>query len=657
MIVGLEISASQLDEVQYIAYGKSSQRFQTGNVASIKAKDIEKNPVNNPMLALQGRVPGLFIEQQSGFTGAGIKVRIQGQNSIANGNSPLYVIDGIPYSNTTPSVSPLGPLGNSDEVRGGLSVGFAGSALSFINPADIESIDILKDADATAIYGSRAANGAVLITTKKGKEGKATFDVKVQQGWGKVTRKMDMLNTRQYLDMRYEAFRNDSINWTSPDVDAVDLKFWDTTRFTDWQKVLIGNTAKYSNINTSLSGGNANTNYLISGTYQRETTVFPGNFRDRRGSLHFNLANTLMNKKIKFELSGIYMVDNNEVPASDFTSTAIGLQPHAPSPFKPDGSLNWMTDELGQSTWLNPYSRLLLHYQNKTINLLGNAVISYQIVPGLEIRSSFGYNNLVSDEIYLIPLEATRPERRDPNSRQSTFNINNSRTWIVEPHVIFHRNINKGKLDWLLGSTIQEINNTSKGIAGIGYNSDLTLNDIQSAAFIQAGGSKYSQYKYNALFSRLNYIWRDKYIFNFTGRRDGSSRFGRQNQFENFGAIGAAWIFSEENIIKNNIITFGKLRGSYGTTGSDNIPDYQFLSLYSAYPSQIAYQGTTGSLPMGLPNPHLQWESTKKLQVGIELGFIQNRLLLNITYARNRSTNSAVAISITVHNRKSIYRK
>ncbi len=189
-------------------------------MASIKAAEIAKQPVNNPLLSLQGRVPGLFITQNNGFAGGEIKVRIQERNSINNGNGPLYVVDGVPF--------PFNLQGTSV-----LNVGST-NALYYINPADIASIDVLKDADATAIYGSRAANGAILITTKKGKEGAMRVEFNIQQGWKQVGRKLTLLNTPQYLEMRREAFKNDGIEPTEDN--APDLLLWDTTRFTDWQK-------------------------------------------------------------------------------------------------------------------------------------------------------------------------------------------------------------------------------------------------------------------------------------------------------------------------------------------------------------------------------------------------------------------------------------
>ena len=183
-----------------------------------------------------------------------------------------------------------------------------GSPLNYINPNDIESIDVLKDADATAIYGSRAANGAILITTKKGKAGRTKISINGEQGWGKVTRNVEMMNTRQYLDMRYEAYRNDGIDIStvSPNSSNYDLKLWDTTRYTNWQKELIGGTAKYTNLNVGMSGGTTTFQYLVGTTYNRQTTVFPGDFDNKMGGLHFNINGASPNQRLKMQLTGNY---------------------------------------------------------------------------------------------------------------------------------------------------------------------------------------------------------------------------------------------------------------------------------------------------------------------------------------------------------------
>lgn len=643
ILTQMNVDVSSLDETVVIAYGTTTPRLSTGNVNSVKAKDIAKQPVNNPLLALQGRVPGLFITQANGLPGSGITVRVQGQNSIYNGNAPLYVVDGVPYPTETPGQG-LGPLGNSGEKANGSESG-TGNALSYINPSDIESIDVLKDADATAIYGSRAANGAILITTKKGKSGKLTLDINLQHGWGRVTRKLQMLNTLQYVQMRHEAFANDG---ESPTVDnAPDLLIWDTSRYTNWQKTLIGGTSEYTNANVSLSGGTTAIRYLVRGTYQRETTVFPGSFSDQRGGVHFNINSTSANQKFNLQLTGNYLFDNNQLPRSDLTEPAIPLEPNAPALYNADGTLNWMPNAAGSSTWNNPLALLYNTYQNKTANLIGNAVFSYQILPGLDFRSSLGYNSLQSNEWQLNPLIAIRPEQRPSSERSAVYGNRRLNSWIIEPQLTYKKKIGKGKLDLLLGTTIQQSLNNGELVFGSGHNSDNELKNISAASSLYAL-SNATTYKYTALFSRINYNWQDKYIVNLTARRDGSSRFGTRNQFSNFGAIGLAWIFTEENFVRKNLqlLSFGKLRGSYGITGNDQLGDYSFMSLYYPLSVGVPYQGSLGQLPNSIPNPYLEWEATRKLQFGIDLGFFKDRILLNTTYIRNRSSNQLLFYAV-----------
>jgi len=639
---------STLDEIQVIAYGTTTKRLNTGNVGTVKAEDIEKQPVSNPLLALEGRVPGLFITQANGLPGGGVTVHIQGQNSINNGTDPLYVIDGIPYVSQmlrTTTGGTGGVLGSS-----GFSGG-NGNPLNYINPADIESIDVLKDADATAIYGSRAANGAILITTKKGKAGQTKADINLQQGWGQITRKLDLLNTQQYLQMRHEALKNDGISVpSSTDYDINGL--WDTTRNTDWQKILIGGTAKNTNINASVSGGNATTQYLVGGTYHRETTVFPGDFADQKGSLHFNFNNVSQNQKFRIQLSGNYLVDNNQLPYADFTGTALQLPSDAPILYNADGTLNWAPNASGSSSWTNPLTPLYNSYQNKTNNLIGNAILGYRILPDLDIKSNFGYINIQTNELQATQWLASKPEYRPfgPLLRAAFYSYSNINSWIIEPQATYSRIIGKAKLDVLVGTTIQQNNSNGLDLQGRGYNSDALLSDIHSAATVNVSSSANSVYKYNAVFSRINYNWQDKYIIDITGRRDGSSRFGSQNQFHNFGSIGAAWIFTQESFVQNNLpfISYGKLRGSYGTTGNDQIGDYQFLNLYNIINPTVPYQGTTGLVTNGLPNPYLQWEETKKLQVGMDLGFLKDRIILTTNYVHNRSSNQLLGYQLPI---------
>ncbi|WP_158275267.1 SusC/RagA family TonB-linked outer membrane protein [Pedobacter sp. HMWF019] len=627
--VVLEQSLSKLDEVQVIAYGTTTRRLGTGNISTVKAEDIEKQPVNNPLLALQGRVPGVFIEQSTGISGGAIKVRIQGQNSIAKGNDPLYVIDGMPY------VSQLLPSSNGSPLNGG-------SAMSFISSADIESIDVLKDADATAIYGSRAANGAILITTKKGKAGDVRVDVNLQSGFG-TSRQLNLLNTQQYLEMRHEALKNDNRIISATDYDLNGQ--WDTTRYTNWQKELFGGTSKYQDFQGSISGGSTTTQFIFGAGYHKETTVFPGDVADAKGSVKLGVSNSSENQKFKIQVNVSYFRDDNHLPQYDLTQYAVQYPPDAPMLYNTNGSLNWSPDGVGNSTFENPLAYYAIRkYNNKTNNLISNVNLSYQILPGLDLKSAFGYTNLQTNELNIVPQLASSPEYSAYNMRSAIWGNSNINSWNIEPQLTYSKLIGKGKLDILIGTTLQQKNSHSLGLYGNQQISDAVLEDFKSALVVSVNSTLEEIYKYNALFGRLNYIWNDRYIININARRDGSSRFGSENQFHNFGSIAAAWIFSEEKFLKNNLsfLSFGKLKGSYGTTGNDQIGEYQFLSVYNPINKTNPYQGVSGLKPRNLANPNVAWEETKKLQGGIDLGFLEDKLILNATYSLNRSSNQLI---------------
>ncbi|MBO9204654.1 MULTISPECIES: SusC/RagA family TonB-linked outer membrane protein [Niastella] len=642
--IAVRISVRPLDEVQMIAYGQTTKRFQTGNVSTLKGTEIEKQPVSNPIVAMEGRVPGLYITQSNGLAGGNVKFNIQGQNSILQGNAPLIVVDGVPYVSELPTST----LANNAGIGGSPLAG--GSPLSFINPGDIERIDVLKDADATAIYGSRAANGALLITTKSGKADKTRVDINFYQGVGKVPKEISLMNTRQYLDMRYEGLQNDGIS-PIPD-NQYDLTLWDTTKYTNWQKEMIGRTASYTNAQVALSGGGANTKYLVSGTYHRETTVFPENYSDQKASAHFSLNSASADKRFNFQLSQNFMYDYNRLPVVDFTNY-ITLAPNAPDLKNPDGSLNWVPNADGTSTINNPLQNIYINYKGKTINLINNAVLSYNLTPYLSVKSNFGYTFMQINEYDAYqPLIAVRPEDRPYTQRSALYGNSNVNSWIVEPQLIFSKSMGGGDLEGLVGTTF--LQNTSKGnyLVGTGYNSDAAMEDIHSAASIVSGvttGSNVNAvYKYQALFGRITYNWQKKYILNLTGRRDGSSRFGADNRFHNFGSVGAAWIFSNEKWSTDELkfLSFGKIKGSYGTTGNDQIGDYQYFSLYNPTTAPVPYQGNAGLAASGFPNPYLQWEVTKKLQGGVELGFVQNKILLTANYVHNKSSNQLLNYSL-----------
>lgn len=648
--IKLVIATSTLDAIQVIAYGETSQRLTTGNITSVSAKDIENQPVADPLLALQGRVPGIFITQGNGVPGSTVTVRVQGQNSLLSGNDPLYVIDGVPHISQLPPNLGGGIWPGGIVSSNGTTVG---SPLAYINPADIESVEILKDAEATSVYGSRAANGAVLITTKKGKAGKTTVSVNVQDGYGHITREVPELNTQQYVAMRKQAMANDGVTPSANPADpgfAPDLKIWDTNSFTDWQKVLLGNNSRYLDGQGSLSGGSENTQFLVSAGYHRETTVFPGDFADQKASVHFNLNTSSDNKKFKFQLSGNYLNDDNKLPQIDPTFLASFSAPDSPPLYNPDGSLNWAPNSQGGSTWPfgNPAAFLLKTFSNSTNNLESHALMSYQLMPGLQLKSSFGYTNIQIDQTTTNPLSAIDPDVRAISQNSANYLYANVHSWIIEPQVNYVRTIAKGKLDVLAGMTLQRQNMSSNSYRGVNYYTDLQLTD-PAAAQQTYPSATISQYNYSAIFGKINYNLSDEYLADFAVRRDGSSRFGAENEFHNFASAAFAWIFSKESLVQNALpfLSFGKLKASFGTTGNDQIGDYRFLTQYAYLPG-YAYQGNLGLTTQGLPNPYLQWELTKKANFGFDLGFFKDRLLLSVDYAINRSSNELLPYPLPV---------
>ena len=616
--VVLKHSDNHLDEAQIIAYGQTTQRLSTGDVSTVKADAIERQPVQNVLQALEGVVPGLFIAQRSGAPGSNFSVMIRGQNSIMNGNDPFYVIDGVPYTSELVTGSNLNPN--------------QGNPLDFINPADIESISILKDADATAIYGSRAANGAILITTKKGKAGATKLDVNVSQGIANAPMRAHWLNLPQYLAMRREAYDNDGA--TPDSSSAPDLMGWDTTRYTNWQKLGTGGTAEYTDVSANISGGTTNTVYLFGTTYHRESTVFPITNTDKKLSFHLNLSNTSLDQRFKFNLTANYMLDDRNLPNGDFTAVS-NYAPDAPPIHNIDGTLDW-----SNSTWANPWATLLDRYMGNTSNLVVNALVSYNVIKGLTVKSSFGYTNLQVNETATFPLESYNPAWGLPAA--ATFTTNNIHSWIAEPQISYVNLFGGGRLEALVGTTFEQQTTNGQEISGNGYQSDALLLSLQSAPIINVLSQTNAVYNYNALFGRVNYNLQEKYIINLNARRDGSSRFGPDNQFHNFGSIGAAWIFSKEGFFQHAlpVFSFGKLRASYGTTGNDQIGDYRFYDLFQSY--YYSYQSTVGISPAALYNPNLQWELTKKLEAAIELGLAKDRVLIQASYYRNRSSNQLV---------------
>lgn len=628
----LEHSQSKLDEAVVIAYGTTTQRLNTGSVSRITAKQIENQPVGNPLAALSGHIPGLVVSQSNGVPGSSFTVQIRGRNSFAQGSEPLFIIDGIPFASGNDNINILSSSIGNQLDGGGLS------PFSTINPQDIESIEVLKDADATAIYGSRGANGVVLITTKRGRSGHTAVNANVYHGFSQIGNTMELLNTQQYLQMRREAFANDGI---SPNRNnAQDLFAWDTTRYTNFKDLYIGNTAKNTNAQLSFSGGNDNTQFLISGAYNSETTVFPGDAGNKRGSTNLNVSHSSQDRRFKANLSASYSSSNNNSLSADLTSH-IFEAPNAPYPVDADGNLVW---EEGGVEYFNPLSYLKEHYEAKTNNLIANLQLEYQVIDRLTAKILMGYNSIDVNENHQRPLSAISPFLAP--QRTSQFGTNNFNGWNIEPQIEYNSSLWKGKLIALIGTTFQQNERNSTYLSLSGYSSDALLGSITAGSNVAGKSSSHNLYRYHAFFGRVNYNLADKYLINITGRRDGSSRFGPSQRFSNFGALGAAWIFTEENWFKQSlsVLSYGKIRGSYGITGNDQIGDYQYLDSWSS--GSRTYNNSAVLTPDWLSNESYSWEENKKFELAMELGMVKDRILFSVAYFRNRSSNQLVQYTL-----------
>jgi TonB-linked SusC/RagA family outer membrane protein len=637
--ISLEQKVKGIEEVILNAgYYKVKDKERTGSIAKVSAKDIENQPVTNVLSAAQGRMAGVNITQNSGVAGGGYDVQIRGRNSLrtltnsaVDGNQPLYVLDGVPMSSAVTSTfsAQILPFRNINPLNG-------------INPNDIESLEILKDADATAIYGSRGANGVILITTKKGSKNISNITINSSLAFSHVASRMKMMNTAEYLTMRRSAFANDNISAypaTAYDVNGA----WDQSRYTDWQKALTGKTATTSNTSLGLSGGSDGWTYRINVTHNEQTTVYPADYQYKNNALSMGFTHRSKDKKLNIVVSNIFSQQFNNVINEDLTNIGLFLSPNAPQLYNDDGSLNWQNN-----TFTNPVASTVATYQNDTKQINNSLNVSYQIFPNIQFNINSGFNYQNFEEFNLRPHTRYNPAFNFTSSNgsstlTSTFS---SFSYNVEPQLTADYVFGRNKINVLLGATINSMESKQSSIQGSGFESNALMMNINAAKTKILSDVISTDYKYIAAFGRLNYQFDSKYIVNLTARRDGSSRFGPNNRFANFGAVGAAWLFSKENFLAGRKwLSFGKIRGSYGIAGSDNIGDAQFRDTYSVASSSI-YNGVVGLVPTRLFNGSFSWEKTKKLEFALETSFLRDIIGLNVSWFRNRSNNQLVGLPL-----------
>jgi TonB-linked SusC/RagA family outer membrane protein len=611
--LSLKNVSGQLDQVQIMGYGTTTQRLATGNISVVKAETIANQPVTNPLQALIGRIAGLQITQNVGIPGGGMSVQIRGRNSIAANNAPLYIIDGVQHTSTT-----IGQAQNNG----------MGNPLNLINPNDIESISVLKDADATSIYGSRAANGVILITTKRAIAGKTTVEANLNSGVGSSTRMVAPLSTAQYLQLRRDAFVNSNLTPTTST--APDLLSWDQDLDNNIQDQLFGRTAKNADAYLSLYGGNAHTSFKLSGTYHKENSVLQKSGDFTRGNMHVAISHFSTDRKFNLSFNGIYGASKNNLQNNINLATTAQLPPNYPL-YDGNGNYNWVSGKT------NVLAQTTSYIKDNNENINASLALGYKLLPMLQIKANIGYNSVNNDQVQPQPTTFLAPSATPTN--YSTFSNQKSNSFLFEPQIVYSAQIGGGKLEVLGGGTFQKTNNNLRATIFTNYANDQLMESMVAGTAYFGTGSNVD-YNFMSAFVRANYNLNDSYILNGTFRRDGSSRFGPGKQFGNFGSVGAAWLFAKESIFSRQTwLSHGKLRASYGTTGSDGIGDYGYLSLYS-------YTNDYGSLkairPSQIANDDFQWEVNRKLEIAIDLGFLYDRILFNTAWYRNRSGNQLV---------------
>jgi len=630
MEVRMELDPAKLDEVMIIGYGTTTKRLSTGSQVGISAADIERQPVTNALQTLQGRLAGVTITQTNGLPGAAINIQIRGVNSVGKVNRPFYVIDGVPFLSEPISAAATGTAALSAEGNT--------SPMNIINPSDIESIEVLKDADATAIYGSRGANGVILITTKKGRAGKTQFSVNANTGMSKVANYVELLSTTEYMALRRKAFANNPA--AVPGSFDADLT-WDPNLDQNFPKILLGNTARTHDITSSISGGDVRTNFYLSGTFHKETNIYPGEQSYQRGGAHLNFNHSSVDQRFALSVSSMYSADKNDIAITEIGNYAYNLPPNFPL-YNPDGSLYWA------SGFNNPLGFLLQSNDARGSNFLTNLNLKYTVLKGLDVKASLGYSKTDMRTTAVRPLSSLNSLGANPPTTGSVIeSYVYTNNYIFEPQVTYKTALWKGNLEALAGGTWQfKQSKQPYSVNARDFPSDEFLSNIGSAATrtITSGSS---DFKYASVFGRVNYNIQNKYIANVSFRRDGSSRFGPDNRFGNFGSVGSAWIFSEERFLKNKLswFSFGKLRGSYGVVGNDEIGNYQYYDSYSSSP--YVYNGYVGLQPSRIANNEFRWEETKKLEVALELGFLDDRISLTAATYRNRTGNQLLDFPIS----------
>lgn len=627
--LSLEPDDQALNEIVVVGYGSQLKREVTGAVQTVSAQEIKDVPVSQIGQKLQGRLAGVQINQTTGKPGQGISIRIRGQVSVTAGSDPLYVIDGFPIT---------GNIGQ-------------------LNPDEIEDLTILKDAASTSLYGSRAANGVVLITTKKGKAGQTAISFTTYAGLQEVPEKgrVKMLNAVEFAQFKKEYYEDKG--------DPVPVEFQNPAQYegknNDWYGAVL-RTAPIQSYNLSLSSNKERSNTsLVAGYFNQQGVVLNNVYK--RYSLRMNSNYNISDKvAVGFNVAPSYVFDNTPRTDGDrgtgILFNALHTWPVMPI-YDANGELTKFNQFPGSTgnifaypNWVRAAQELVNETRN--INLLGNAYIQYRPIDGLTLRTTMNVEYLNSRFFFFNPSTATNAinvpiPTTAVSIRQTTDNV----SWLNENLATYARSFNDHHFELLAGFTNQRFRQDITRIQANTYADD-RLPTIQGALNIDRNGSNTSnavnEWSLTSFLSRLTYNYKGKYLFTAAIRTDGSSRFGADNRWGTFPSASVGWVLSDENFLKDyRHVSFAKIRASYGVIGNNNIGNYtQYALVNNTTNAVFGNNVATGAVVTSLSNNNLGWETTKQFDIGLDLGLFNDRVQFVYDFYSKQTTNLLYAVQI-----------
>ncbi|WP_080054134.1 SusC/RagA family TonB-linked outer membrane protein [Spirosoma aerolatum] len=632
--VQLSTDSRQLSEVIVVGYGTSERKNLIGSIAKIDPADTKSIPVGSVDAQLQGKVPGVQISSATGVPGERVNIRVRGATSINASNDPLYVVDGV-FINSN-SLQTIGTGGK------------ATSPIADINPSDIESIEVLKDAEATALYGSRGANGVVLITTKRGAFGqRSTLKIDASAGAAKAAKLWELTTGPEHATLVNEWWVNTGKDTPSLNRTFANRPFRPVSEggrgLPEDQKTYdrlgeLFRTAQLRNYDISLSGGTQSTKYYIAGGYNtQEAIIRPINFN--RASFKVNLDQQV-NDKIQVGVSNTFTrTYRNQGRAGDGPAGGL-LQAalHTPTYLSPTNDQGVLVGRAG----FDNLTLLINNYNVHTTSLryIGNLYADAQLLPGLKLRTSFGidYNNYNESEYWNSKLISGSP------NGYATSSISQYTTWLNEQTLTYRKKIGSShSFGVLIGNTLQSDNLTRTYAEGRGFPND-NFTQISSAA-TTASSQNWSKSTLASFFAKADYNFAGRYLIDASLRADGSSRFGSSRKWGYFPSVGVAWRVKQESFLQDvTAISDLKLRASWGVTGNQNgIGNFAAQGLWTG---GTGYQGSPGIAPQQLGNPDLQWERTRQISAGLDVSLFTDRIGLELNVYDKYTTNGLFQIAL-----------